>query len=258
MDLFKKVSELKEKHIPCALVTVIDTRGSVPRNSGAKMLVEINGTTHGTIGGSSVEQLAAEDAMDVIRKGVPRRVSHNLHDFAEEDTGMVCGGEMEFFIEPIVTGERVFIFGGGHIALSLARHLPELGFAFTVIDDRSGFASRERFPTAFNLMQGDPGKIGANLDLNESDYIIIVTHGHKHDYIALQAVINKPCKYLGMIGSISKRNTIYKKLKENDQIGNDLIKKVHCPIGLKIHAETPDEIAISILAEMIKVRYSKG
>ncbi|MBN2426520.1 MAG: XdhC family protein [Calditrichaceae bacterium] len=257
MDIYKKITELKEKRIPFALVTVIDTSGSVPRSIGAKMLVEINGKIHGTIGGSAVEKLVIASAVDIIKEGYSKRVSHNLLDYEEKDTGMVCGGEMEFFIEPVLTEERVFIFGGGHIALALSKILPMLGYSFSVIDEREEFVSRERFPEAIELLSGDAGKIAADLDITVNDYVIIITHGHKDDYKVLRSVFKRPCRYLGMIGSISKRTTIYKKLVEKDKAGQKDLDRIHCPIGLEIDAETPEEIAISMLAEMIKIRHQK-
>jgi len=253
-DIFQKILELKKSGRPSALVTVIKTRGSTPRGSGSKMIVEPDGEIHGTIGGSSVEAMVIEEAREVIASGKSRVVTHNLNDEQHEDTGMVCGGIMEFFIEPLNTAPHVYIFGGGHVALPLARLLAQTGFTYTLIDDREKFASAERFPEALNIHVGDPAKIAEELEILPSDFIAIVTRCHDHDYTTLRAVIKKKYRYLGLIGSRNKRRQIFERLQKNDGIQADLLEKVHAPIGLDIEAETPEEIAVSIVAEMIAIK----
>lgn len=254
MDIYKKIVELKSKGTPSALVTVIKTNGSVPRDVGSKMIVEANGQIHGTIGGSSVEDLVIHLTIDMIKSGKAGIVKHDLFDKEENDTGMVCGGSMEFYIEPLATTERLIIFGGGHVGYALANFAKDLGYDCIIVDQRPEYANAQRFPWASDCIADDPERIAAEFETQNTDYIVIVTHGHKHDYVALKGVINKPFRYLGMIGSKVKRNEIYQKLKNIDGIGDDKIEQVHCPIGLSIKAQTPEEIAISILAEMIAVR----
>lgn len=254
MEVFKTIKQLQARHIPAAMVTVIRTKGSVPRDTGTKMVVEISGKIHGTIGGSSVEQLVIKEAIECIKNASPKICMHDLYDEAAEDTGMICGGTMEFFIEPLIYPEKLYIFGGGHVALHLARMAGQTGFDLIIIDDRPEFASQERFPDADGLITGNPETAAEKLNLTQNDYIVILTHGHKHDYQALKGVIKKPYKYLGMIGSKKKRNDIYKRLRENDEVTDEHLQKVHCPIGLDISAETPEEIAVSILAQLIQSR----
>jgi len=254
-ELYSKIDEIRKNKIPAALVTIIEASGSTPRDVGAKMIVLGDGSIHGTIGGSSVESLVIKDARDCIKTGKFKKVQHNLNDLEKHDTGMICGGEMEFFIEPINPAPHIYIFGGGHCGYPLARFSTQLGFQYTIIEDRQEFASAERFPNAHEILLGDIKEIAGKIDIGSSDYITIVTRNHELDYIALRNIIKKPAKYIGLIGSKRKRQQIFKSLL-NDGIGQKEIDRIHTPIGLDINAETPEEIAISILAEIIKIKNS--
>ena len=254
MNIFQKIEELRQKNIPTALVTVIKTSGSVPREVSAKMIVQFDGQIHGTIGGSSVEALVIKEAQEAIKSGQPKTVTHTLADEANLDTGMMCGGTMDFFIEPIPIIERVYIFGGGHVGFYVASLAKKVGFNYIVVDDRAEFASAKRFPGASSLIVADPGTVAEDLVVTNNDYVVIVTRAHKYDYSVLRGVILKPARYVGMIGSSTKRNQIYHKLRTTDGISEDLLNKIHSPIGIDIGSETPEEIAVSIVAEMIQVR----
>jgi xanthine dehydrogenase accessory factor len=255
-SIFQKIVELAQNSTPAALVTIIKTRGSVPRNIGTKMIVQLDGTIHGTIGGSTVEALVIEEAQNVIQTGQPRIVSHNLSDELNQDTGMICGGTLDLFIEPILVPETVYIFGGGHVGFHIASFVRPVGFEFIIIDDRPEFASIDRFPDALMRIVDNPETVANNLDITNNDYIVIVTHGHQYDYEVLRSVITKPARYIGMIASTTKRNQIFHKLRTVDGINDDLLSRIHSPIGLDIGAETPEEIAISIVAELIQTRRS--
>jgi xanthine dehydrogenase accessory factor len=256
MNIFQRIEELRQKNIPTALVTVIKTSGSVPREVGAKMIVQFDGQIHGTIGGSSVEAQVIKEAQETIKSRQPKTVTHILSDEAQHDTGMVCGGTMDFFIEPIQIPERVYIFGGGHVGFQVASLAKKVGFDYIVVDDRAEFASAERFPDASRFIVDDPGTVAEDLEVTDNDYIVIVTRAHKDDYNVLRGVIQKPARYIGMIGSSTKRNQIYHKLRTTDRISEGLLNKIHSPIGIDIGSETPEEIAISIMAELIQVRRS--
>jgi xanthine dehydrogenase accessory factor len=253
MEIYKQIIDLKAKRKAAALVTVIKVKGSTPRDTGSKMIVLKDGTIFGTIGGSAVEALIIEEAKKCITSGKIMRVSHNLFDLEETDTGMLCGGTMEFFIEPLVLAPRLYIFGGGHVAQTLAKLAYEVGFDYVLIDDREEFANKERFPEATEIMVNEAGKQAANMEFEESDFVAIVTRGHKHDYETLKGVIRKNVRYLGLIGSNVKRNQLFKKLME-EGITDEQLARVHSPIGLDIEAETPQEIAVSIVAELIKIK----
>jgi xanthine dehydrogenase accessory factor len=252
-NIFEKVLEVQTCHKASALVTVIKTEGSTPRNAGSKMIVLANGEIIGSVGGASVEALVVDKAKECIKSGKCLIDSHNLNDPLNKDTGMICDGMMEFFIEPLSTQNHLFIFGAGHVGLALARLACQVGFEYTVIDDREEFANRDRFPDAGEIVVNNMGKYADELECHPSDFIAIMTRGHMNDYEVIKGIIQKPYRYLGMIGSISKRNEIYSRLRETG-ITDDLLKEVHSPIGLNIHGETPEEIAVSIVAEMIKVK----
>jgi len=252
-DIYEKIVELKKIRMPAALVTVIDARGSTPRGTGAKMLVYGNGKQFGTIGGSAVEAKVISTARACIQSGEVKRVKHNLNDPAKEDTGMICGGTMEFFIEPIQTAPHIYIFGGGHCGHPLAQLAGKAGFQYTLIEDRPEFAGHERFPDASDIMIGELEQLAESLDLTDHDYVAIVTRNHELDFKTLKNILKKPAKYIGLIGSKSKRTQIFSRLKKEGFSAAEL-ERIHTPIGLNINAETPEEIAISILAEMISVK----
>jgi len=252
MNIFEKILELQKKRIPAAVVIVIRTKGSVPREAGSKMLVEKSGKIHGTIGGGSVENLIIKEAIDVLKSGTPRTIKHDLFDEEGKDTGMICGGEMEFYIEPLITADQLFIFGAGHIGYHLARIAKLLGFNCSIIDDRQEFANIERFPNAADILNKDFVETAGSLNFTKADYIVIITRNHDLDYEILKKELSKPSYYLGLIGSKNKKQEIFARLKDIDGFEEDEINKIHCPIGLDIGSETPEEIALSIMAEIVE------
>lgn len=256
LDIYKLLIAIQEGKAPAALVSVIDVQGSTPRSVGTKMIVQNDGTVHGSIGGSAVEALVIKEAQECIASGRYRKVTHDLNDLEKHDTGMICGGKMEFFIEPINLTPHIYIFGGGHCGYPLARLAHLAGFRYTVIEDRSEFAQPERFPDARDILFGDMEKTASHLKLGAMDYVAIVTRNHELDYQTLRQVIKQPAAYIGLIGSKSKKSRIIKRL-EQDGISKKDIARIYSPIGLDIGAETPEEIAISILAEMILIK-NKG
>ena len=249
-DIYLKLLELIGQRKSVALITVISTKGSTPRETGAKMLVLPDGSIHGTIGGSTVEALIIEESKKCLRIGTGMKVTHHL-----DDTGMICGGMMEFFIEPVNVPPLLYIFGAGHVALPLARMANQVGFAFIIVEDRGEFATRDRFPDAQEILVGKPDEMARQIPFSENDYIAIVSRSHEIDYQVLHAVIHKPFRYLGLIGSKTKRQQIFSRLRE-EGVTAELINKIHTPIGLDIHAESPEEIAVSIVAELIKIKNS--
>jgi xanthine dehydrogenase accessory factor len=253
LDIYDQLKQLKDKNISSALVTVIDTKGSTPRETGAKMIVCADGNTFGTIGGSAVEAIVTEEARECLKKNVTKRVWHNLDDREKADTGMICGGKMEFFIEPVTTSFHLQIFGGGHVALPLARFASLVGFRYTIIEDRQEFASTDRFPDAKDIILATSDDIDQKVEFSDSDYVAIVTRSHELDYQALKKVLKNNVKYVGLIASKIKKKQVFEQLK-NDGFDEATINQIHSPIGLDIAAQTPEEIAISIVAELIKVK----
>ncbi len=179
----------------------------------------------------------------------------NHSDSEGEELGMICGGDTEVFIEPILSPPTLYIFGGGHIALPLAKTGKLLGFKIVVIDDRPEFANPERFPEAELTLAEDFAKSFQKLKINKLSYIVIVTHGHEGDETVLEEALATEAKYIGMIGSRAKNQTVFSHLLAKG-IPQEQLDRVHAPVGLNIHAQTPEEIAISILAEIIQVRKS--
>ncbi len=255
MNIFPKILELQKQNIPLALVTVVATKGSVPRETGSKMIVTAT-EIFGTVGGGAVEGVVADEARDVLKSQKARKVMHDLDDAEGSDTGMVCGGKMEFFIEPMNPPQRLIIFGGGHVGLHLSRFADILGLPYIVSDDRTEFCNAERFPQALDLWPGNAAQMAADHILPQ-DRVVIVSRDHELDYLILREALQKKPAYIGLIGGKLKRKTIYRKLREQDGVTDEQLDQIHSPVGLDIAAETPQEIALSIAAELIKEKNSQ-
>jgi xanthine dehydrogenase accessory factor len=254
-DIYQEIVRIRDEGEEAALVTIVSATGSTPREEGAKMLVKSDGSILGTIGGGSLEAQVIEEAIKVIGQGKPKRLRASLTAKEVEGEGMLCGGDLEVFIEPILTPPTLYIFGGGHISLPLAKMGKLLGFKIVVIDDRAEFANPDRFPEADMTLAEDFAKSFSKLKIDKSSYIVIVTRNHRYDDIVLEWAVGTKAKYIGMIGSKAKNKAIFSHLMAKG-IPKELLDRVHAPIGLEIHAQTPEEIAVSILAEIVKVRRS--
>jgi xanthine dehydrogenase accessory factor len=248
-DIYQHILELDQKGKAGILVTTIEVKGSVPRHSGSKMVVHADGSIFGTIGGGKLEAMVIEDALKMFDGNLCKKKSYKL----TEDQGILCGGNVEFLFEPIGQSDRLIIFGAGHISHALAPLAKQAGFHVTVVDNRPEYASRERFSNVDQLVAKEYGEALADLQFTPRTFIVIVTHGHAHDEEILQFCVQKPFAYVGMIGSKRKTRTILDHLTQKG-ISSQQLQRVHSPIGLRIGAETPLEIAISILAEIIAVR----
>jgi xanthine dehydrogenase accessory factor len=253
LDIYQGIIESIESGREAALVTIIAATSSTPREVATKMLVRSDGSIIGTIGGGVVEAEAIEMAIEVMRTGKSQRHQFNL--VPDQEPGMVCGGEMEIFVEPILPVPALYLFGAGHISYALAKIGKLLGFRILVIDDRKDMAVRERFPDADLILVEDFENAFSRININEQSYIVIVTRSHHDDERVLGRAVLTPARYIGMIGSQAKVKALFHNLMAKG-VERQLLDKVHSPIGLEIHAETPEEIAISIMAEIIKVRRS--
>jgi xanthine dehydrogenase accessory factor len=255
-EVFTALAEALDRSEEVALVTITSSTGSTPQRVGAKMLVYADGRTVGTIGGGCYENDAFWKAREAIKARKPLNVKYELNDDIAEETGLVCGGQMEVFIEPVEAAPDVYIFGAGHVGYWLARMAHDTGFRVHVIDDREKFASAERFEAGTDVVVDDiPTWLQAH-HLPSTAYAVVVTRGHKHDLDALRALAPSNLRYVGLIGSRAKVKRIYDALRE-EGISPDMLSRVHAPIGLDIGAITPQEIAISILAELIAVKHGK-
>ncbi len=253
MNLWSELARLENSGTPAALVTVIRVQGSTPREAGARMIVLPDGKIIGTIGGSAVESLVIREALEVLRTGKARISQYDLNDPEKSSSGMICGGKMEFFIEPLKPLPHLYIFGAGHVGLALAQMTGNLGLPYTIVDDRPEFASQERFPQALRICCGNFPEIIPTLDWIQPAFIVIVTRCHDTDLEVLRQVLRKPHAYLGMICSRRKKAEIFRILSE-EGFSKEELDQVHAPIGLDIRSETPAEIAVSILAEIIQVK----
>jgi xanthine dehydrogenase accessory factor len=255
-EVFSALAEALERGEDVALVTIVASTGSTPQRVGAKMLVYADGRTVGTIGGGCYENDAFWKARETITSRRPLNIKYELTDDIAEESGLICGGQMEVFIEPVEPSPDVYIFGAGHVGQCLGRMAHETGFRVHVVDDREKFASEERFGAGVDVIVDDiPGWLEGHR-LPSTAYAVIVTRGHKHDLDALRALVASPLRYVGLIGSRAKVRRIFDALRE-EGASDDALARVHAPIGLDIGAITPQEIAVSILAELIAVRHGK-
>jgi xanthine dehydrogenase accessory factor len=255
-EVFKALSDALDKGEEVALVTIVASTGSTPQRVGAKMLVYADGRTVGTIGGGCYENEAFWKAREAIKSRKPQTVRYELNDDFAQETGLVCGGQMEVFIEPVEAAPEVYVFGAGHVGYFVAKMAHEVGFKVHVIDDREKFASTERFGDGIDVVVDEiPGWLAAH-PLPATAYAVIVTRGHRHDLDALRALASQNLRYVGLIGSRAKVKRIYDALRDEGMTA-DALRHVHAPIGLDIGAITPQEIAVSILAELIAVKHGK-
>jgi xanthine dehydrogenase accessory factor len=255
-EVFAAVADALERGEAAALVTIVATTGSTPQRVGAKMLVFADGRLVGTIGGGCYENDAFWKAREAITHRKPQLVHYELSDDFAQETGLICGGQMDVYIEPIEPSPELYIVGAGHVGFHLARLAHEVGFRVHVVDDREKFASRERFPTASEVLVEDIPVWIERTRIPSHAYVVIVTRGHTNDLEALRALAPRDLRYLGLIGSRAKVARIYDALTA-DAMPADQLRSVHAPIGLDIGAVTPQEIAVSILAELIAVKHGK-
>lgn len=252
-EVFAAVASALERGEPAALVTIVAARGSTPQRVGAKMLVFGDGRIVGTIGGGCYENDAFWKAREAITSRRPELVHYELDDDFAQETGLICGGQMDVYIEPIEPSPELYVIGAGHVGFHLARVAHEVGFRVHVVDDREKFANRERFPDAVEIVVDDIPAWIARTPLPAHAYAVVVTRGHTNDLEALRALAPRELRYLGLIGSRAKVARIYDQLLA-DQMTPETLKHVHAPIGLDIGAVTPEEIAVAILGELIAVR----
>jgi len=361
-DVFKEMSELIEKGTRGAIATVVSRKGSAPMSGDAKMLIREDGSTMGTVGGGCLEAEVWQVAMNIIEEGNSEKVSFNLTAAEAGDSGHICGGTVEIFIEsfdaydssllieiigvrnrgqsavlatvvqegnrkepshdqkkmlvkrngttigeipnysaeiwresgqiirqgqpslmqfwddrerprvnrsrsgeateifvePITAQPLVYLFGGGHVSYCVAQAAHMAGFRISIVEDRSSFANKERFPMAESFFVGEHPSIFSEIPIDESNYLAIITRGHANDETVLEWALTTSARYIGMIGSKSKVLLTYRHLREKGFDMDEIINRVHAPIGLDIGADSPGEIGISIAAEFIRLRRQGG
>ncbi|WP_458209846.1 selenium-dependent molybdenum cofactor biosynthesis protein YqeB [Haladaptatus sp. NG-SE-30] len=252
MTVFEEISELVDRGEPAAMLTVVGKNGSAPRNVGTRMLVTEDDEL-GTIGGGTVEGLAIEAARDVLRGDESPGVrTYELKPGG--NTGMVCGGSMDVFIDRIRGRARLYVAGGGHIGVDLAALAERLGYDVTVVDDREGYTDPEQFPDSTDVIHGEYGDVLRDLPMTSETAVAVATRSGTFDQQAVAAAIDGGAGYIGLVASETKTEHVIESLVEDGYSRRDLAR-VRAPIGLKLGGGGPEDIALSILAEMNKDRY---
>ena len=251
-SLFGHIDEALARGEGVALVTIVRAQGSTPQRVGARMLVFEDGRTLGTIGGGCYEQDAFGKARLALQTGRSTLAQYDLNDDFAEEQGLICGGQMDVFIDPIVPTPRVCIVGAGHVGYHTAQLAANVGFRVVVVDDRASFADPARFPTAERVDVADIPEWLRTADIGSRDYLVIVTRGHREDLDALRAAIARDTAYVGLIGSKAKIARLYARL--GTEVEPARLARIHAPIGLDLGAVSPEEIAVSIVAELIAHR----
>lgn len=254
--MFEEIVRMRNAGLRCALATIVHTNGSIPSYETSRMLVREDGSIAGTIGGGCVEADVWAAAREVMDREEPRKMVFNLNHDAGYDSGLICGGTLEVFVEPILPRAMLYLFGAGHIALALAKAADAAEFGVTVVDDREMFANPQRFPMAKAIFASYEEAFRSILP-NRSSYLVIASRGHRDDMRVLAWAVRTAARYVGMIGSKRKVFSVYQAL-EREGFRAEEFANVYAPIGLNIGARSPEEIAVSILAELIAVRRNAG
>jgi xanthine dehydrogenase accessory factor len=254
IDVFEEVAEMRARGERGALCTVVSTTGSTPGKETMRLLVRESGTTSGSVGGGCVEAEVVAAALEVIESETPRKLEFRLTEEATGSTGLLCGGVIEVFVEPI-TAPHAFLFGAGHVSRSLCAIAADAGFRVTVVDDRASFATTERFPLAHRLVAAATfAEAFRELRVPASAACVVVTRGHSMDLECLDWALHTPASYVGLIGSKVKVRAILGRLRDAGRLEGVDLARLHAPIGLAIGGGTHGEIAVSIVAELIAHR----
>ena len=252
MSVYQKLFELKNSNQPAALCIVVKTSGSAPRHSTSKMLVFPDGHIYGTVGGGELENRVRKEALASLQDGRSRLLMYSMIDPARGDAG-VCGGQVEVFVEPVLPNPEIVVIGGGHVGKAVAHLAKWLGYRVAVSDDRPEFCTPEANPDADELLPIAMTEIPLHLIITRRTVLILTTRGNNVDIAGLPALLESQAGYIGIIGSRKRWSETMKRLNEMG-ITDEQLKRVHSPIGLGIGAETPEEIAVSIMAEVLMLR----
>ncbi|HEY2382058.1 MAG TPA: XdhC/CoxI family protein [Terriglobia bacterium] len=253
VDIFDEIQRMRQSGRKAALATIVQIRGSVPSFQSAKMLIRDDGSTMGSVGGGCVEAEVWAAAQDVLRDEKSKVMSFDLTDESMAESGLICGGKVEIFVEPILPVPRMVIFGAGHIATQVSKIASIAGFRTTIVDNRPVYANAERFPEAEAIYAESFEQAFEQIVPTDNTYVVIVTRGHQEDQNVLRWAVLTDARYIGMIGSKRKIRSIAEQL-ESEGISRERLERVYMPIGLDIGAVLPEEIAVAIVAEVIHIR----
>jgi len=251
-SLFEALAELERAQQSGALCTVVRTRGSTPRRAASKMLVYADGRILGTVGGGALEEHVRQEALESIKTGEPRLLEFSMADPARGDVG-VCGGQVEVYVEPILPAPLLIVIGGGHVGKAVVHLAKWLGFRVAVSDDRPEFCAPEAVPGADLYYPVPMAELPTHAAIDERTSLVLTTRGVETDVAGLPALLSTPAGYIGVIGSRRRWKETEKRLRAAGT-SKSLLSRVHSPIGLELNAETPEEIAVSILAEILMLR----
>ena len=251
-SIYQALAELEKNNGSAALCTVTSSEGSTPRHVGSKMLVYPGGSFIGTVGGGEMEQRVIHEALAALDDGRPRHVHYNMIDPARGDPG-TCGGQVEIFVEPILPAPLIVVIGAGHVGKAVVHLAKWLGFRVAVSDDRVEFCNAESTPDADAYYPVAMDELPKHITIDKRTVFILTTRGSAIDAAGLTPLLDSPAAYIGVIGSKRRWMTTVKALKDKG-VSEEKIAKVHSPIGLELQAETPEEIAVSIMAEVMMVK----
>ncbi|MGB9641136.1 MAG: XdhC family protein [Anaerolineales bacterium] len=251
-SIFQALAEIERNQQAGALCMVVRSQGSTPRHTSSKMIVFPDGQIIGTIGGGEVERRVIEEAKQAIQDGNPRILTYNMVDPARGDPG-VCGGQLEVYVEPILPKPMIAVLGAGHVGKALAALAHWLGFRVAVWDDRADLCNPDNIPDADQYLVCPIQELADKLVFTSQSYLVLTTRGADLDVEGLPRLLDKPAAYIGVIGSRRRWALTKKKLLEKG-VSEELLQRVTSPIGLELNAETPEEIAVSIMAEIIMLR----
>ena len=250
MKIYEEMLRLKEEGRSSAVATIVQCIGSSPQKEGAKMLIRDDGSIMGTLGGGCLEAEVIQASLMVLVDGSPRAIPFEL---TELHGGLVCGGKVLVYIEPVLPEPVIVILGAGHVGRALSKAATFSGFKVTLIDDRYEYASREHFPDAYEIIVTDFENPFLSVSVDKKTFVVIATRGHNHDLDALRAALKTDAKYIGILGSRRKKALLFKTLRD-EGFAEESIARVRIPVGLTIGSVTPEEIAISIMAQIVQQR----
>jgi xanthine dehydrogenase accessory factor len=254
MDIYEELIRLKKEGRTSAIATIVECKGSSPQKQGAKMLVRDDGSTLGTLGGGCLEAEVVQSARMAIKDGSPLTIPFEL---TEEAGGLVCGGTVLVYIEPNLLNPHLVILGAGHVGKALSKLARFAGFRVTVADDRAEFANKENIPDSHELVVSPFERVFAGLPVKEQTFIVVATRGHNHDLDAVKAALKTRSGYIGLLGSRRKKALLARTLEQDGFSGTD-IARVIIPVGLDIGSVTPEEISVSIMAQIIQQKSGQG
>ena len=252
MDIYEEIVRVRFEGGKAALATIVRRQGSTPRRDFAKMLISEDGSTIGSVGGGQTEAEVLKEAERIMDTGEASLLKYQLTQKDAEAEGLTCGGTVEIFVEPILPDPKLILMGAGHIGQTVASAAHRVGFKVAVVDDRESFANRERFPQAEEIVVADFEEGFDAITVSQTSFILIATRGHGHDQVVLEQALQTPACYIGMVGSRRKTQIIVQKLLEKG-ISPESLSRLYAPIGIEIGSETPEEIAVSVVAELVAI-----